>query len=117
MTKQRKGLAALDIDTRKRIASIGGMFAHDIGKAHEYTSDEARTAGKKGGAAPRYFCPECYNRVDLLTGIEFGGHVRLRKNANGDYQCPKCQKQYAAHQFDYDGFQRAVEALVAPYIK
>jgi hypothetical protein len=30
---------------------MGGRAAHELGKAHEFTSDEARAAGAKGGAA------------------------------------------------------------------
>jgi general stress protein YciG len=31
------------------IASKGGKAAHEMGRAHEFTSEEARTAGKRGG--------------------------------------------------------------------
>jgi hypothetical protein len=34
------------------IASKGGKAAHAAGTAHQFTSDEARAAGKKGGVAP-----------------------------------------------------------------
>src|SRR5437773_5733052 len=45
----RRGFAALDPETRRAIASRGGKAAHDKGRAHEFTADEAREAGKKGG--------------------------------------------------------------------
>ncbi|HLY31328.1 MAG TPA: KGG domain-containing protein, partial [Ktedonobacterales bacterium] len=32
--------------------------AHQLGTAHEWTSDEAREAGRKGGAASRQRLPE-----------------------------------------------------------
>ena len=34
-----------------RIASQGGKAAHQSGNAHEFTSEEAREAGRKGGHA------------------------------------------------------------------
>jgi general stress protein YciG len=47
--KRRRGFAALDEATRKRIASLGGHAAHAKGMAHQYTAEEARLAGRKGG--------------------------------------------------------------------
>jgi general stress protein YciG len=34
------------------IASKGGRAAHAAGTAHEFSADEAREAGRKGGLAP-----------------------------------------------------------------
>jgi general stress protein YciG len=50
--KQRRGFAAMDPRLVAEIASKGGKAAHAAGTAHEFTSDEARTAGRKGGLAP-----------------------------------------------------------------
>ena len=36
-------------ERQKEIASKGGRAAHEKGTAHEFTSDEARQAGRKGG--------------------------------------------------------------------
>jgi general stress protein YciG len=47
--KSNRGLASADEATRKRVASEGGRAAHKLGKAHEFTSEEAREAGRKGG--------------------------------------------------------------------
>lgn len=44
-----RGFAALDQDRRRQIASAGGKAAHERGNAHEFTSEEARNAGRKGG--------------------------------------------------------------------
>lgn len=46
-----KGFAAMPKEYVKAIASKGGMAAHQAGKAHEFTSEEAREAGRKGGTA------------------------------------------------------------------
>ena len=49
---RRRGFAAMDRDRVKEIASKGGKAAHAAGTAHQFNSDEARTAGRKGGMAP-----------------------------------------------------------------
>jgi general stress protein YciG len=49
---RRRGFAAMDRDRVKAIASKGGRAAHAAGTAHQFSSDEARVAGKKGGMAP-----------------------------------------------------------------
>lgn len=51
--KQKRGFANLSPEQRARIASQGGIAAHKSGKAHQFTSEEAREAGKKGGNASR----------------------------------------------------------------
>jgi hypothetical protein len=40
-------------DKQREIASKGGRAAHQKGTAHEWSSDEARDAGRKGGMASR----------------------------------------------------------------
>jgi len=40
-------------ERQKEIASKGGRAAHAKGTAHEWTPDEARTAGRKGGQVSR----------------------------------------------------------------
>lgn len=49
--KSRRGFASMDPDRQREIASKGGRAAHARGTAHEWTSDEARRAGRKGGEA------------------------------------------------------------------
>ena len=44
-----RGLASMDDDKRREIAAEGGRAAHEQGTAHEFTSEEAREAGRKGG--------------------------------------------------------------------
>lgn len=40
-------------EKQREIASKGGRAAHQKGTAHEWTSDEARSAGRKGGQISR----------------------------------------------------------------
>lgn len=44
-----RGFAAMDPQKQRQIASMGGKAAHAKGAAHEFTSAEAREAGRKGG--------------------------------------------------------------------
>lgn len=41
----------MDRAKQREIASKGGKAAHQKGTAHEWTSEEARDAGRKGGLA------------------------------------------------------------------
>jgi len=41
----------MDRNKQRDIASKGGKAAHQKGTAHEWTSEEAREAGRKGGMA------------------------------------------------------------------
>lgn len=47
--KSRRGFASLSAERRKEIASLGGKAAHRAGTAHEFTADEAKVAGQRGG--------------------------------------------------------------------
>lgn len=49
--KSNRGFASMDPDRQRQIASEGGKAAHEKGTAHEFTSEEAREAGRKGGQA------------------------------------------------------------------
>jgi uncharacterized protein len=51
MSKPR-GFAAMDPEKVRAIASKGGKAAQMSGKAHQFSTEEAKEAGKKGGAAP-----------------------------------------------------------------
>jgi general stress protein YciG len=53
MSKADRGFASMDRDKQREIASKGGKAAHKAGTAHEWTSEEARDAGRKGGIASR----------------------------------------------------------------
>ena len=49
--KRPRGFAAMDRSIVSEIARKGGKAAHSAGTAHEFTSEEARVAGRKGGRA------------------------------------------------------------------
>ena len=47
----KRGFASMDPEKQREIASKGGKAAHEKGTAHEFDSEEAREAGRKGGQA------------------------------------------------------------------
>jgi general stress protein YciG len=49
--KSNRGFASMNPQRQKEIASKGGRAAHKAKRAHEWTSEEAREAGRKGGRA------------------------------------------------------------------
>jgi uncharacterized protein len=51
--KERRGFASMSAEKQREIASKGGRAAHEKGTAHEWTADEARAAGRKGGQISR----------------------------------------------------------------
>jgi general stress protein YciG len=50
-TKRGRGFAGMNKERQREISSQGGKAAHAAGTAHEFDKEEARAAGKKGGAA------------------------------------------------------------------
>jgi general stress protein YciG len=46
---RNRGFASMDPAKQREIASNGGKAAHQAGTAHEFTPEEAREAGRKGG--------------------------------------------------------------------
>ena len=51
MAKEDRGFASMDREKQREIASKGGRAAHVKGTAHEWSAEEARAAGRKGGLA------------------------------------------------------------------
>lgn len=51
--KSKRGFAAMDPNVVRELARRGGIAAHVVGTAHEFSPEEARAAGRKGGLAGR----------------------------------------------------------------
>src|SRR5687767_11454126 len=66
----KRGFASMDAAKQREIASKGGRAAHAKGTAHEFTSDEARVAGRKGGEAVSR------DRAHMSAIGREGGHSR-----------------------------------------
>lgn len=64
--KQKRGFAGMAPDKQRDIASKGGRAAHRLGSAHEFTSEEGRRAGQKGGKARARNSARKTNVVDTL---------------------------------------------------
>jgi uncharacterized protein len=53
MANSERGFGSMDPEKQREIASKGGKAAHEKGTAHEFDSQEAREAGKKGGSSSK----------------------------------------------------------------
>src|SRR5688500_8255091 len=80
MATSKRGFASMDAAKQREIASKGGRAAHSKGTAHEFTSDEARVAGRKGGEAVSR------DRAHMAAIGREGGHSRgaRARAASGD---------------------------------
>lgn len=74
VAKEDRGFASMDRSKQKEIASKGGKAAHQKGTAHEWTSEEARDAGRKGGLASHRRRREQKDAGDTreMVGVESG---------------------------------------------
>ena len=70
MGKEDRGFASMERGKQRQIASKGGRAAHVKGTAHEWTSDEAREAGRKGGMVSRE--RRLRARQDSIQAMESG---------------------------------------------
>lgn len=64
-------------DKQREIASKGGRAAHEKGTAHEWTADEARSAGRKGGQVSRggrgrLIVPSADASAAVASGVDIG---------------------------------------------
>ena len=75
--KSNRGFASMDREKQKEIASKGGKAAHAQGRAHEFTPDEARSAGRRGGEAVSK------DREHMAQIGRAGGQARGRNRAGG----------------------------------
>jgi len=65
-----RGFAAMDEEKQREIASKGGQAVHEKGRAHEFDSEEAAEAGRKGGEAVSK------DRAHMAEIGARGGHAR-----------------------------------------
>lgn len=74
--KSNRGFASMDAAKQREIASKGGRAAHQKGTAHQFTPEEARQAGKKGGGTVSQ------DRAHMAEIGRIGGQSRGRRLAN-----------------------------------
>ena len=79
--KSNRGFASMDPQRQREIASEGGRAAHEKGTAHEFTSEEAREAGRKGGQA------RSANRRSTMSqsASNSGSHASGSNGASGSH--------------------------------
>jgi hypothetical protein len=70
--KSRRGFASMDASRQREIASKGGKAAHAQGRAHQFSVEEARAAGRKGGKAVSD------DRAHMVAIGRVGGQARGR---------------------------------------
>ncbi|WP_211302413.1 KGG domain-containing protein [Nannocystis exedens] len=66
----------MDAEKQREIARKGGRAAHEKGTAHEFDSEEARAAGRKGGEVVSQ------NREHMAEIGAKGGHASHSNRAN-----------------------------------
>ena len=74
-SNEQRGFAGMPAERQREIASQGGRAAHQQGTAHEFTPDEARAAGRKGGEAVSQ------NREHMARIGRKGGEASRRNTA------------------------------------
>jgi len=77
-----RGFASMDAHKQREIARKGGRAAHQKGTAHEFTQDEARAAGRKGGervSANR----EHMSRIGRIGGKSSAGRRQSNRQPGG----------------------------------
>lgn len=74
-----RGFASMDPEKQREIARKGGKAAHEKGTAHEFTADEARAAGRKGGERVSS------NREHMSRIGRLGGKSSATRRASPDF--------------------------------
>ncbi len=100
--RERGGFAAMNREKQREIARRGGRAAHQKGTAHEFTPEEARTAGRKGGMSVSQN-REHMSRIGRAGGLS----SRSGRRSNTSSQQPKPQPQGAGGEHERGGEAQA----------
>lgn len=96
----KRGFASMDAAKQREIASKGGRAAHAKGTAHEFTSDEARVAGRKGGETVSR------DRTHMSAIGREGGHSRGARarasQGNPSTESPRSFASQPSHGRDFE---------------
>src|SRR5436853_6037392 len=77
-----RGFASMNVERQREIARKGGKAAHEKGTAHEFTADEARAAGRKGGE--RVSADRAHmSRIGRLGGKSSAGRRTTKSSPDG----------------------------------
>jgi general stress protein YciG len=123
--RSKRGFAAMSSQKQREIARRGGQAAHKKGTAHEFTSDEARIAGHRGGRAlssDRQYMSEIGRRGGHSSAGQRAAKSRqMQEGNNGSYEyrdteISEAHERTALKATDVlRGDHRKVEALFAQY--
>ena len=80
--RSNRGFASMDTGKQREIARKGGKAAHQQGRAHEFTADEARLAGRKGGETVSQ------DRAHMAAGGQARGRNRAAQAGHVDRGVP-----------------------------
>jgi len=75
----KRGFASMNPEKQKQIARQGGKAAHQKGTAHQFNSEEARIAGRKGGEAVSRN-RQHMSEIGKKGGEASGGNRRSQEN-------------------------------------
>ena len=81
--KSNRGFASMDPQRQREIASEGGRAAHEKGTAHEFTSEEAREAGRKGGMARSANRRNAMNTTSMGSGSSHASGSNMGSSHGG----------------------------------
>lgn len=93
--RDERGFASMDDDKQREIASKGGKAAHEKGTAHEFTSEEAREAGRKGGEALTGEQHAEAGRQSHKNDNSTGGRSNSDRSAGGNSERGGSREQHA----------------------
>jgi general stress protein YciG len=74
--ESRRGFAAMPEKEQREIARKGGKAAHEKGTAHEFSQEEAKEAGHKGGESTAKHGPEFYAEIGRKGGKSSRGRKK-----------------------------------------
>ena len=100
--KSKRGFASMDPSRQRDIASKGGRAAHAKGTAHEWSADEARNAGRKGGEVVSR--DRAHMEAIGRAGGEARGRARQQQaQANNGASAPRFQDRETAVSISREG--------------
>lgn len=105
MGNSSRGFASMSPEKQKEIASKGGKAAHQKGTAHQFTSEEARAAGRKGGQA---------SGVSRAKKSEKGGDPNVEKESQQPDSQHDTGAQSQAHREQAEEHGREPQSSAGP---
>lgn len=102
----KRGFASMDPEKQREIARKGGRAAHEKGSAHEFSADEAREAGRKGGervSADRARMAEIGRRGGLISAARRAARARQPgQNAEEGQNSPDKRPDFSGRDEDLE---------------